>query len=416
MYRKSLLVVSISMLLHLLTSCAGRSVEYKVIGLDSSTPSCQISETICVPTFKFRPIDYAKDEMLLTYDSDKPSEIAEQVLKKYHLRAKRSDDLTAIKTTMITAATNGQDPFDLVTNIKKQEKEVDASTNNFFSVAVDESKTVESIYPLNMTGIPTARVRTGGKGIVIGMIDTPVDLDYKDSLQASIERIDLVPQGSTDNRLHGTEVAGVIVSNNPRIGIAPEAKLVAISAFALNTTNPAERLSSSSVVAHALEIAMKQPLDILNLSFAGPSDPIVDKLVTAAVQKGIVVVAAAGNGGPQAQPAYPAALPGVIAVTAVDKAETIFPQANRGDYIDIAAPGVGILTTAPGGAFRVSSGTSLATAHVSGLIALLMSVNKAKFSPQVLYDTAINLGPPGRDNDYGYGLISAEGALSKMSP
>ena len=107
---------------------------------------------------------------------------------------------------------------------------------------------------------------------------------------------------------------------------------------------------------------MREGVQVLNLSFAGGADPIVDKLVQAAIQKGIIVVASAGNGGPGAQPAYPAALPGVIAVTAVDKGESVFKRANRGDYIDLSAPGVGILTTAPRGAYQVSSGTSLATA------------------------------------------------------
>ncbi len=137
---------------------------------------------------------------------------------------------------------------------------------------------------------------------------------------------------------------------------------------------------------------------------------LVDKLVQAAIQKGIIVVASAGNGGPGAQPAYPAALPGVIAVTAVDKGESMFSRANRGDYIDLAAPGVGILTTAPRGAFHVSSGTSLATAHVTGVIALLKSLNPG-FNPESLNHTATDLGNPGRDSDYGYGLINTVRAL-----
>jgi subtilisin family serine protease len=367
----------------------------------------------CIETHTFRPVDYEKNEMLLTYDSSKPGEAADDILKKYRLRAKRSDKLDSIKTTMITAATNGQDPYDVVHAIKLHETDVDAATSNFYATA-NIPETGPAGYPLGMTGVSTARSHTDGKGVVIGMIDTPVDMTYGDSLNASIERIDLVRPGDEQNRLHGTEVAGVLVSQNPRIGIAPEAKLLAISAFTSNPNNPGEHRSNSGLIARALEMAIREKVDVLNLSFAGKSDPIVDKLINAAMQQGIVVVASAGNGGPNAQPAYPAAIPGVVAVTAVDKGEKVFQQANRGDYIDLAAPGVSILTTAPRGSFHVSSGTSLATAHASGVIALLMSLNRQGFSPALLDKTAIDLGAPGRDPDYGYGLVSAERAIGAI--
>lgn len=394
----------------LLSGCSLTPAEYKVIGTTTNSTTCQVSDNMCIESHVFRPIDYEKNEMLLTYDSGKPSDTADGILKKYKLRAKRSDNLGSINTTMITAATNGQDPYDLVHAIKKNEKEVDASTSSFFTTANIAGGDVPA-YPLGMTGVMTARNRTAGAGVVIGMIDTPIDVDYTDSLHSPIERIDLVGAGDERNRLHGTEVAGVMISKNPRIGIAPDAKLIAISAFSTNPANPDERRSNAGLVARALEIAMNQGVDVLNLSFAGGSDPVVDKLVQAAVQRGIVVVASAGNSGPGAQPAYPAALPGVIAVTAVDRGEKVFGQANRGDYIDLAAPGVGILTTAPRGTFHVASGTSLATAHASGVIALLMSLNRQGFNPNLLNNTAIDLGSPGRDNDYGYGLINAERAL-----
>jgi subtilisin family serine protease len=294
----------------LLSACS--TTEYKVVGKTSNSTTCQVSDNMCIESHVFRPVNYEKDEMLITYDSSKPSDTTDDILKKYKLRAKRSDNLGSINTTMVTAATNGQDPYDLVHAIKKNEKEVDASTSSFFTTASVGSAPMG--YPLGMTGVMTARNRTGGAGITIGMIDTPIDVAYGDTLNSPVERFDLVSPGDERNRLHGTEVAGVMISKNPRIGIAPDAKLIAISAFSTNPTNPDERRSNSGLVARALEVAMKQGVDVLNLSFAGSSDPVVDKLVQAAVQRGIVVVASAGNGGPGAQPAYPAALPGVIAV------------------------------------------------------------------------------------------------------
>jgi subtilisin family serine protease len=396
-----------------LSACS--NAKYKVIGWHDDSAACQISASICVTTPTFKRIDYEANEMLITYDSQQSDDAANNVLKKYKLRAKRADNLDSIKTTMITAATNGQDPEAVVQKIHQAEKDVDASTSNFFTTANLDTGPA-ALYPLGMTGVPLARERNAGKGVVIGMIDTPVDLDYGDTLQSPlIERIELVPAGDAQNRLHGTEVAGIMVSKNPRIGIAPDAKLVAISAFSTNPSNPGERRSNSGLVARALELAMKQGVDVLNLSFAGQSDPVVDRLVAEAVKRGIVVVASAGNNGPNAQPAYPAAIPGVIAVTAVDRQESVFGQANRGDYIALAAPGVGILTTAPRGAFQLSSGTSLATAHASGVIALLLAANRQAFTPEVLNRTAVDLGKPGRDSDYGFGLINTEQALRSIA-
>jgi len=402
-----------SSLLIMMGSTAAFAVEYKAVGNDPNSPLTTLSPGSFPATHTFRKIDYEKDEMLVTYDSSKPSDTADAVLKKYHLREKRSDKLDSVKTTMITAATNGQDPYDLVHAIKKNEHGVDAATSNFYRTASLGQGGDAEAYPLGLTGVEAARQRTAGRGVVIGMIDTPIDIT-NNSLHSSIERVELVSAGDEQNRLHGTEVAGVMISQNARIGIAPEAELFSISAFSVNPQNPDERRSNSSLVARALEIAMKRGVDVLNLSFAGQQDPVVDKLVEAAIQRGIVVVASAGNGGPNAAPAYPAALPGVIAVTAVDKGEQGFSGANRGNYISLAAPGVGILSTAPRGAFDVSSGTSLASAHVSGVIALMMSLDRKRFHPDLLGRTATDLGKPGHDDEYGDGLINVKAALAAM--
>ena len=416
-YRFSIMILSASLGL---SACGSAPTpnDYKVVGMTDQSAACQINQDICVRTHLFRQVTYRNNEVLVTYDSRQKDEIADDILKKYHIRAKRSDTLPSIQTKMITASTGGRDPYDLAQLIKQNEKQVDANTNNVFvSTNLESSTTPQATtepYPLGLTGIDALRSQTRGKGVLIGMIDTPVDMTHSD-LGNSLERLNLITQGSKENLVHGTQVAGVIVSRNPRIGIAPDAKLLAISAFSANPNNPSERNSDTTLVANALEKAIERKVDILNLSFAGGSDAVVDKLVEAAIKKGIIVVASAGNGGPSAKPAYPAALPGVIAVTAVDKGEGVFRMANRGSYIDLAAPGVGIFTTAPGNAFSVSSGTSLATAHATGVIALLLSVKRNSFRPNLLNDTAIDLGKSGWDEDYGYGLISAERALNKLT-
>jgi subtilisin family serine protease len=108
------------------------------------------------------------------------------------------------------------------------------------------------------------------------------------------------------------------------------------------------------------------------MSFAGPDDPMLALALQKAHDKGVVLIAAAGNLGPKSPPLYPAADPNVIAVTATDAKDQLLAQANQGPYVAVAAPGVDILEPAPNGGYQVTTGTSVAAAHVSGIVALLL--------------------------------------------
>ena len=384
--------------------------------------SCQISSAWCVPAAKKKPPpkrnDYVKNQLLLLYDSSKPADFADGILKKYHLQEKSVSELGAINKAMILASTNGQDPLELSLDINKHQKTVAAATNNlFFSTATSRRANSGNGYPFALTGIEVAHRFTKGRGVKIGMIDTPIDINHRSLSNAKVKRIDLVPQGNPRNQQHGTEVAGIMISQNPRIGIVPEASLVAVSAFQSNPKNPGQRVSTGNIVAKAINTIIREKVDVLNLSFAGGQDRLVDNLVRKAVRSGIVVVASAGNGGPRAKAAYPAAINEVIAVTAIDRGERLFRGANRGNYIDLAAPGVDIFTTSPRGTFNVSTGTSLATAHVTGVVALLMSMNRnyrGALLERTLERTAVDLGAKGRDNNFGYGLVNLDRALKAL--
>jgi subtilisin family serine protease len=150
------------------------------------------------------------------------------------------------------------------------------------------------------------------------------------------------------------------------------------------------------------------------MSFTGPHDALLEHGITAASDRGAIIVAAAGNGGPTAPPAYPAAYAPVIAVTAVDHADRRYARANLGRYIALAAPGVDVLTASADHAHRIQSGTSFAAAHVSGIIAMMLEGNAdltADAARGALLATADDLGPPGRDEQYGVGRANAFAAL-----
>jgi len=155
------------------------------------------------------------------------------------------------------------------------------------------------------------------------------------------------------------------------------------------------------------------------MSFAGPPDPLLRVALQKAYNKGIVLVAAAGNAGPNSAPLYPGAYPGVIAVTATDNRDQLFPDSNRGTYIAVAAPGVDVFAPAPDGGYQLTTGTSVAAAEVSGIAALLIQRNPA-LTPvavrKILMETAKPLGPKPRNRDFGAGLVNAFDAVRAARP
>ena len=162
---------------------------------------------------------------------------------------------------------------------------------------------------------------------------------------------------------------------------------------------------------------MQKKARIINLSLGGPNEKLLTRLLAEAADRGIAVVAAAGNDGQHGQPRFPAALPQVIAVTAVDANEQIYPEATQGDFIALAAPGVEIVSTSPGGKVMVSSGTSFATAFVTGTAALVLE-QQPELAPSalrsLLESTATDLGSPGKDPQFGSGLLNACQAVAQL--
>ncbi|MEQ1652445.1 MAG: S8 family serine peptidase, partial [Hyphomicrobium sp.] len=147
---------------------------------------------------------------------------------------------------------------------------------------------------------------------------------------------------------------------------------------------------------------------IINMSLSGPPDELIRKAIEKLSAKGVLLVAAAGNEGPAAGPSYPAAYDQVIAVTAVNRDLQSYRYANRGAYIDVAAPGVSIWTALPGSQGGYHSGTSFATPYVTAALATLYPRLASKTPQAALQQiTYRDLGTPGPDPIYGQGLLVA---------
>jgi subtilisin family serine protease len=163
-------------------------------------------------------------------------------------------------------------------------------------------------------------------------------------------------------------------------------------------------------IADGLDWAVAHGARVLNMSFAGPHDPLLQQHLAAAHDRRIVLVAAAGNAGPASAPLYPAADANVIAVTATDADDHLFARANRGRYIAVAAPGVDVLEPAPDATVQLISGTSVAAAHVSGVAALIIQ-RAPGLDPEavraILMRSAAALSVPDARDNSGAGLADA---------
>jgi hypothetical protein len=266
-------------------------------------------------------------------------------------------------------------------------------------------------YALPKLRLPEAHTLAHGANITIAVIDSGIDVKHPELAGSIASAFDTL--GSKEGpHLHGTGIAGAIVAHARLMGSAPAAKILAIRAFGV-AQNGAQ--SSSFVILKSLDYAASHGAQIINMSFAGPKDTLIERGIAAIAAKGIVMVAASGNAGAKSPPLYPAANENVIAVSATDDHDRLFAASNRGGYVAVAAPGVDIFLPAPDEKYQMTSGTSFSAAYVSGIAALLLERNPALKPDEVratLMKTARDLGAPGRDDLFGAGEADAYAAVT----
>lgn len=260
-----------------------------------------------------------------------------------------------------------------------------------------------------------------GAGIDIAVVDTGVlgtHPDFSGRICSGVAYLGStgvaqVGQGAVDGHGHGTHVAGIAAAGrNDGIGVAgvaPSARLIPVRVLdgAGNGT--------SADVARGITWAVDHGAEIVNLSLGGGYSVAVDSAVQYADAHGVLVVAAAGNDGPSGPPNYPAALPDPLAVASYDEGGAVSAFSTRGAYVDIAAPGSGIVSAYKDGRWTYMSGTSMATPHVSGAAAVLLGSEPGLSPAQVrqrLESTAVDTGPIGHDDASGWGNISLVDALA----
>ena len=365
---------------------------------------------------------FVRNEIVLGFSSRATPQQIDQLARRYGVTRLGSQSFPLIDVTLYRWRINGRRSVaDTIGAIENERVVVSAQPNYLFTLqetaAAKTSATASgeaAQYVLGKLQIEQAHQVATGRNIPIAVINSEIDANHPDLAGAIAKSFDALG-GDETPQSHGTAMAGAIAAHGKLSGIALGPHLLAARAFD-NTAGGAK--ATSFAIYKSLQWAADNGARIINMSFAGPPDPNLHRMLTAAYDKGIVLVAAAGNAGPKSAPLYPAADPDVIAVTATDSNDGLFNMANRGSYIAVAAPGVDILALAPGDSYQVTTGTSVAAAHVSGIAAMLLQ-EKPSLKPaevrSIIMSTAKPLGSAGQQSDFGAGLADAYRAVTLLN-
>jgi hypothetical protein len=240
----------------------------------------------------------------------------------------------------------------------------------------------------------------------IGVVDTGINIEHDMLSQAKVTLESIGSYGAEpSDQKHGTAVVALFVGDaDSRVpGLVPGANLLVIDPFG---RVGADQRSDVFSLATALDRLGSEGVSVASLSLAGPENDILRDAIESLQDQGIPVVAAVGNSGPRAEPLYPAAYTGVVAVTAVDGRDRIYRRAVQGDHVSFAGPGVAISTAASISGVRPQTGTSFAVPFVTTALAAAMADGSiADAAITRLTEASRDLGGPGKDDVFGWGLV-----------
>jgi subtilisin family serine protease len=376
----------------------------------NTNPVVRTPQPPAIPSLAGRP--HVPNEVLVEFTGIASQETIDDAARRHGIGRLDAQSFTLTNSTIVRFGIPDGRPIETVLQQLQGDGAIQSFQANFRFVlsqsamanapAYSATEGDPAQYVLSKLRLPLAHGLARGDSVLVAVIDSGVDTDHPEFNGVVAGKFDALDADEPPHA-HGTAIAGAIAAHSKLRGAAPGARLLAIRAFG-SSAKTAE--GTTFGILKSLDWAVAQNARIINMSFA------------AARAKGAILIAAAGNAGAKSPPLYPAADPNVIAVTATDANDKLFGASNRGDHIAVAAPGVDILLPAPEANYQMSTGTSFAAAHISGVVALLLERKPALTQDNVraiLVSTAKDLGPKGRDRDFGAGLADAYNAVEAVA-
>ena len=349
--------------------------------------------------------NYVPDEVLVTVNGD--GQFVQDIANSLGLQVRSVRTSFLLGTSLVRFGIPDGRPVGLVLAQLGRDGRASASEPNH----VYSLQQAESVSGYALESISFNPGDANGANIRVGVIDAGRDKKHPALANITAFDFDALPDTPVVNTDHGTSIVGLIAGQDGFQGVAPGAHIYHARAFENGKSN-------TEAILAALDWAAEQNVQIINMSFVGPRNRLFEQACNAAFERDILLVAAAGNNGPNAPSAYPGAYKSVVAVTATDQQNQRMAQANIGSYIAISAPGVGVLAPIPGGGFDMVTGTSFAAAIYSGAIANLLQRQPDQSSfevERVATKTALDLGKKGKDSEFGFGLINFASASQAMN-
>ena len=291
-----------------------------------------------------------------------------------------------------------------------------ADYNHIYTIAADtetlgdeDPKPVDKPTASNLVPSDLLALASESSSHNLGIIDTAINRQHPSLKNAEIHYLPLSKDTSTDIAQHGTAVASIIVGKDENYqGLRPQDPLWAASVFFSHKKEGT--VTTTELLIRAMDWLVKNQVSVINMSLSGPANRLLESVTNSLCERGITIVAAVGNDGPNAGPQYPAAYDCTLAVTAINKKHRVFRNAVRGQHVDVAAYGVNLLHADHDGGLSSSSGTSFATPLVSAYFAAHAPGQKSAQSQwlKAFYQRCLDIGQPGWDPIYGHGLMPSE--------
>jgi type VII secretion-associated serine protease mycosin len=280
-------------------------------------------------------------------------------------------------------------------------------------------------WSLGYLHVAEAQKISQGEGVTVAVLDTGVNPNQPDIAGSVLSGLDAVTparDGRTDADGHGTAMAALIAGHGHGVGgsdgilgVAPKAKILPVTVWPPGTLSLRPRDLSTGI-----EWAVEHGAQVICIAGTGMSNSILEEAINGAVSRGVVIVAGAGNTSKDPGVGYPAAYPESIAVSGIDEQGQFASSVSvSGAAVDIAAPAVNVQIPNIGGGYRSAQGTSMSTAIVTGVVALIKAKYPNLDAKQIferLKATAIDKGTNGLDEKYGWGIVDPVGALTKDVP
>jgi len=340
--------------------------------------------------------DFEPGELVLVSDDMPAAQAVARDLAAYRLRIKSRRALPRLGLVIsVFRLPNDADTLALLAEIRRQAPDLSLDVNQRYQLMAGARQR----YGQAMIGLPEGDA-TCLNNVRVGLLDTTVNLAHPALAGQAIDLMQFADSAPAPGD-HGTAIASLWVGAADQ-GFTPLMSQAALSVAAVFRQRGNVNDTTTDILAGGLDWLLGQEVDAINLSLGGRENRILDRVLQQLLAEDILLVAAAGNLGPEGPAVYPAAHPGVVAVTAVDANQRPYERANRGDYLDFAAPGVQVWAASENGT-AYHTGTSFAAPFV--LAALMGERRLGRNGLQSARESALDLGPPGKDTTYGWGLV-----------